>query len=183
MGPGEAAADIAAHAAVSMRLIEQDFKTPRRTGNTGRHAPATTPRAPVDLGTVDYMARQVQEIVDYTKASAPNAPRPPAEAPDVYRWMGESTAHFQGEQQQTRDAIVYRQVLEHALQMGDESVIRRHPCPDCGCWGLFWRPASQRAACINRHCAGPGQPSHTFTLAQIAHRHIASRETTARRAT
>ncbi|MEW2393113.1 hypothetical protein AB0933_32605 [Streptomyces venezuelae] len=167
-------------AAARMRLLQQEFTTPRRTGDTGRRATTTEPAAPADLSVIDYMARQVREVIDHTLAAAPTASRPPAEFAAVYGWMTTHTDEFEDEKRQTARAIVYRQSLEHALKMGDESVVRRHPCPDCGCWGLFWRAAAREAACLNRHCAGEG-PSRTFTLAQLAHQHIAAQET--RRAT
>ncbi|MEU1133533.1 hypothetical protein ABZ383_27375 [Streptomyces sp. NPDC005900] len=178
MGMGDADS-----AAIRMRLIEAEFTTPRRTGDSGRRARSTEPAAPVDLGILAYMQASVDEVVSHTRAAAPDAPPPPATASAVYHWMDQNTAHLDAEKRQAAEVIVYRQALEHALAVGDESVVRRHPCPDCGCWGLFWRASARRAACVNRHCSGEGQAAHTFTLAQLARRHVASRESAVRRAT
>lgn len=181
MGLGEADA---ATAASRLQLLEQEFTTPRRhPGDTGARTRPTHAPAPLDLGILDHMQAAVAEVVTHTRAAAPHAAPPPARAAAVYDWMRQHTAHLAPERQDAAAAIVYRQSLEHALAMGDESVVRRQPCPDCGCWGLFWRPAARRAACVNRHCADEDGRARTFTLAHLAQQHIATRETAARRAT
>lgn len=185
MGTGTGETDAAA-AAARLRLIETEFITPRRhpgdaaaRGTRPTHAPA-----PVDLGTLDYMRTAVDEVIAHTRTVAPHAGPAPADAPAVYGWMREHNAHAEhDEQRRAGEAIVYRQGLEHALAVGDETVVRRLPCPACGCWGLFWRPAARRAACVNRKCTDPTGGANTFSLAHLAQQHIAARNTAARRAT
>ncbi|MFI2620443.1 hypothetical protein [Streptomyces sp. NPDC018584] len=182
MGTGEADA-AATTAAARMRLLEQEFTTPRRHGDTGRPTRPSTATAPLDLGMHDYRQASVDEVVTHTRALVPEATTPPAKASAVYDWMRQHTAHLANEQRQAADAVVYRQSLEHALAIGDESVVRRQPCPACGCWGLFWNAAARRAACVNQHCTDTRGQARTWSLARLASQHIAARKTSARRAT
>lgn len=181
MGPGDTDA---ATAAAGLRLIQHEFTTRPRTGDTsGRTATRTTSPAPLDLGILDYLRAHVDEVITHTRAFAPDARAAPHNA-DAYDWMRRQTAHLGDAQRLAGEAIVYRHTLEHALTAGEESVIRRHPCPGCGCWGLFWNQAARRASCVNRHCTTESGHPSTWTLAQIAHHHITAREiAAARRAT
>lgn len=172
----------AGSAAMRLRLIERELKVRPRTGDAGRTATRTTPQAPLDLGMLDYIRAHVDEVIQHTRTHTPDAPDAPHDA-GVYAWMREHTAHLQDERRQAGEALTYRQNLEHALKMGEDTIIRRHACPACGCWGLFWNHTARNASCVNRNCrTDTGHPS-TWTLRQIAHHHITTRESTARRAT
>lgn len=180
MGPGDTDA---ATAAAGLRLIQEEFLTRARRGDTGgRTATTTTSQAPIDLTTVDYLRAHVDEVIAHARTLTADA-RPAPHNANAYDWMRRQTAHLDRERRLAGETLVYRHTLEHALKTGEESVIRRHSCPGCGCWGLFWNQAASRASCVNRRCTTKtGHPS-TWTLAQIAHHHITARESTARRAT
>lgn len=180
-GTGDKEAEIAA---ARLALIGTEFITPRRYAGEVRGSRPTYAPAPVDLGILDYMRTTVDEVVTHTRAASPQAGPTPAAAADVYGWMREHTADLEPEQRLAGETLVYRQSLEHALAMGDETVIRRHPCPGCGCWGLFWRATARKAACINRNCTDDLGRASTWTLAQLAHQHVEQRQISAvRRAT
>ncbi|HEX5567934.1 MAG TPA: hypothetical protein VFY14_13580 [Streptomyces sp.] len=181
MGAGD---DTTRTAAARLRLLGAEFTTPRRAA---RPAAPPTPRpahsaAPVDLGVVDHMAATLRELVTHARAANPQAGPPPEDGDDVYQWWSTNTAHLDGERARHRDALVHRQALEHAIRLGEETVIRRIPCPGCRCWGLFWRPASQRAVCVNRHCR-PGKGPSVWTLRQLAEYQVDRRERGQRTAT
>jgi len=180
-------ADDTAHtAAARLRLLVNEFTTPRRTGGAAespvpRQLP-TQPSTPVDLGMLDYVQRQIGEIIDHTRQAAPDAGPPPADVVDSYRWMRDHTAHAAPEQRLARDAMMERHSLEHALAMGDTSVIRRITCPRCHCWSLFWQSARRVAACVNRRCLDRGRPS-LWTLRQLAEYRVQKRAVASRTAT
>lgn len=180
MGLGDTDANTAA---ARLRLIQTDFTAPRRQAGE-RRAPAS-PHSPalIDFAILEHLRASVAEVITHTRAEAPKAPPAPADAAAVYGWMRESIGHLERERRLTAEAIVYRQGLEHALAMGNDLVIRPHPCPACGCYGLHWRSASRRAACMYRPCAISNGQTRTFTLAHLAHQYIQARETSARRAT
>lgn len=180
MGTGDTDATTAA---ARLRLIQQDFTTPRRDPSE-RRAPAS-PHSPalIDLGIFDYMRASVDEVITHTRAEAPQAPPAPAEAAGVYGWMREHTEHLEPERRLDAEAIVYRQSLEHALAMGQRGVVQPHPCPACGCYGLQWQTAMRRAVCVYKPCHGENGRPRTYTLAQLAHQHVKAREISSRRAT
>ncbi|NUP35753.1 MAG: hypothetical protein HOY76_01700 [Streptomyces sp.] len=127
----------------------------------------------MDLGVLDHVIKSVREVTTHTRAAAPNAEPPPAAAADIYQWMIEATPHLDVERKMIRDAMIYRQGLEHALEMNDEDVVGLEPCPSCACWGLFWQSDHQKAMCANRRCNDRlGQPS-MWTLQQLARHHVA----------
>ncbi|MDX2999694.1 hypothetical protein [Streptomyces scabiei] len=100
--------------------------------------------------------------------------------------MRDHTRSLDAHRQAAAETIVYRQTLEHAIAMGDHSVVRRHPCPACHCYGLFWRPLAGKAACANRKCPDPSGDglARTWSLAHLAHLHVQARkESSARHAT
>ncbi|MFJ2279177.1 hypothetical protein ACIOEZ_34075 [Streptomyces sp. NPDC087866] len=167
-----------------LRLLQAEFTQHEKTGpGDGRSATLVHGAPPVDLGTLDYMRSAVAEVVTHTQAVAPNAGPAPADQADVYRWSRESTEHLDIGPQLVREAIIYRQGLEHALAMGDTDAVRTHPCPGCGCWGLYWRAAAKRAVCVNRRCTDKDGVASTWTLARIAQQYIAAQESASRRAT
>ncbi|MFB7313029.1 hypothetical protein [Streptomyces sp. NPDC056192] len=167
-----------------LRLLQAEFVEHPRTGpGDGRSSRPTHASAPVNLGVVDRIRAAVYEVEHHTRSVAPAAGPAPAEADRVYDWAREHTAHLAPQVQQASEAINFRQGLEHAIAMGDTTVVRKHPCPGCGCWGLYWRQAAQRAVCVNRFCTDDNGMARTWTLAYLTHRHIASKESVVQRAT
>lgn len=159
-----------------LRLLQAEFTQHQRRGpGDGRTATRTESPAPLNLAVIDRIHAAVHEVIEHTRTadrSHPAGPAP-ADAARVYDWAREHTAHLDTEHQQARETLIYRQGLEHAITMGDTTVVRRHPCPGCGCWGLAWRPAVQRAACPNRYCLDDDGLSRSWPLATLAHRHVA----------
>lgn len=146
---------------------------PPRPDGQPRAAIHPTARAPVDLALIDYVTGVVAEAAAFVHATTPpDQPLPAGPGPDrLYDWIDAHTGHLDTARAAARDALVYRQALEHALRAGDETVIRREACPACGCLGLFWSPERQRARCAYAPCRTKGRPS-TWTLAQLATAHV-----------
>ncbi|MFD7615723.1 hypothetical protein [Streptomyces sp. NPDC059802] len=167
-----------------LRLLQAEFTEHPRTGpGDGRSSrPAHAP-APINLGVVDRIRAAVYEVETHTRTAAPNAGPFTGEEARVYDWSRQHTAHLATEQQQAREAIIFRQGLEHAIAAGDTTVVRRHPCPECGCWGLYWRAAAQRAVCVNHYCVDDNGLSRTWSLSRLAQQHIAAKEAAYRSAT
>lgn len=162
--------DETATARARLRLLKTEYAAPglRQPGPRTRSAPQPRPSTPADLSFVDYVAKAAREIVTHTQAVAPDAGPPPADDAAKYEWMRRETSHLAVEQQMVRDAMLIRHSLEHALEAGDEDVVRWEPCPRCDCWGLFWRDDQQRVFCANSTCADRrGWPS-VWTLSQLA---------------
>jgi hypothetical protein len=167
-----------------LRLLKAEFTQPTRSGpGDGRSSRLTESPALVNLGVVDRIRAAVYEVETHTRAAAPEAGPFTGEATRVYDWARAFTADLEPERQQAREAIIYRQGLEHALAMGDTTVIRKHPCPECGCWGLYWRAAAGRAVCVNHYCTDNDGLANTWSLARLARQYIAAKETVSRRAT
>lgn len=170
-----------------LRLLHAEFTQHTRTGppGDGRSSRPVVAPAPLDLDVIDYMAAAATEVEQHTRAaewSRPAGPVP-ADVTRVYDWARDHTADHAPEQQAVLEAIIYRQGLELALRMGDTTVIRKHPCPQCRCWGLVWSPAAQKATCVNQYCVDSGEISRTWSLARLAQQHIARQETSRTRAT
>ena len=180
---GEDAAAQAKLAGHRLRLLETEFITPQpHPADPGPRTRAVYPSTPIRPGVLDHAAASVDEIITHTRAEAPRA-SPAPRTGSVYEWAVENTRHLDPQRQRTRDALIYRQSLEHALMMGDDLVIRRHSCPGCGCWGLFWRAEAQSAGCVNRRCTDKhGRPS-TWSLQKLAERHVSAVNTARRNAT
>lgn len=178
MGTGD---DTASH---RLRLLQAYYVEPGRSGTPGqRSAPTRKASAPLNLGIVSHMAASVAEVEQHTRAAAPQAGPRPAEAHKVYDWMREHTAHLDHERQLAREAIIYRQGLEHAICMGNTKIVRRHRCPGCGCVGLFWDSLRFAAVCVNRYCTDDDGMSSAWSLARLAQQHVAAQETFGTRAT
>lgn len=160
-------------------------RTPRGISTRPRNRDPE-PLPPIDLEIIDYVAAVVSEVAAYTRAVTPAAGPIPTTDAGIYDWMHEHTAHRLGaEQQMTRDAMIIRHGLEHALigRDRDETVIRREQCPRCACWSLFWRATDERAGCANGRCLDElGQPS-VWTLKQIAEHRLAAQNARSRTAT
>lgn len=168
-----------------LRLIRQHFLAPGTGGPTAeRTARATEPAAAMRLAIYDHMRDTVDEATslaaELCDGTRPNQPRPAA-TEDVYQWLVNQTAHLDEARQRARDAVIYRQNLQHAILMGDIDVVRPHPCPGCATWGLMWDGDTVR--CTNQHCADDDGRPTTWTLAQIAERHVERKTRRALRAT
>lgn len=137
----------------------------------------TTPTAPANLTVVDHIDSSVREVIDDTRALNPDAGPLPPELADVYDWYREQTKNAPEADQQRREIRIYRQYLEHAIAMGDTDVIPPHRCPGCGTFGLVWRGADRRAACLNRRCLTRGGLTRTWSLANLAYEHVAVEKT------
>lgn len=167
-------------AADRLRTLNKYHRTPLRGATAERAAPSPLPGAPANLGMLDYLDKTKAEIIQRAardeqaaRAADPDvhiAPRP-AHAADMYEWMRSIPAIDQGIEDE-REAFIYRQGLEHAIREGDTKVVRRHPCPACGCYTLFWRPSEHQAACLNRRCTTRDGMTRMWGLALIANRHI-----------
>ncbi|MFD5899079.1 hypothetical protein [Streptomyces sp. NPDC060366] len=133
----------------------------------------THPEAPLDLDIIDHITASVREAQDHVSANrTENAGPMPANVADVYDWWRASTPSLDAERTLAREAVIYRQGLEHAIQAGDTKVVRKHPCPECGCWGLFWRRPEKRAVCANRDCRDEDGLARMWELKHLAHEHV-----------
>lgn len=128
----------------------------------------TSPGAPVNLAIVDHISATVKELADYTHRVNTAADPLPKEIQDVYAWCVANTRHAPEVEQQRRDAIMYRQSLEHAIAAGDYSVIPPHRCPACRTFGLMWKAGAGRALCTNRRCVTKDGTSRMWSLARLA---------------
>lgn len=170
-----------------LRLLQAEFTQHQRRGPepTGRTATRAEAPAPIDLGILDYMAAAAAEVEQHTRAAdwSRSAGPVPEDISRVYEWAREHTAHLDPERQQAREALIYRQGLEHAIAMGDTAVVSKHPCPECGCWGLIWREETGKAACVNHYCVDSQGLSHAWTLKRLAREHVAAKSAVTSRAT
>lgn len=125
---------------------------------------------PLDLAVLEHVRASVDELLTHARTEARASPAPDdADLTAAYAWfLDEGTADLDAGKARVREAIVYRQSLEHALRYGDEVVIRREACPGCHCWSLIWRQIAQRAGCINSDCRGKTGRGSTWTLQQLA---------------
>ncbi|MFJ3699579.1 hypothetical protein ACIPW9_36560 [Streptomyces sp. NPDC090052] len=177
-----------------MRLLRREFTTaprpaptqfvddPRTAAPRSRTSPAHSP-APMDLGVLDHVIAAVTEVIEHTLAVAPDAGPAPTMPDEVYQWAATATSTAGPGEQQARDTIIYRQGLEHAIAMGEDTVIRRHPCPQCGTYGLLWQSAARRAVCVHTRCTTRDGGPTSWSLAQLARHHVAATNSSARRAT
>jgi hypothetical protein len=168
-----------------LRLIQAEFTQQRQPSSnpTGRTATRTEAPAPVDLGTLDYMAAAKAEIVKHTQAAAPDVDPYAGPLCGLYEWAREHTAELDEEHQQAREAMIYRQGLEHAIAMGDITVVREHPCPACGCYGLQWVAERWRAVCTNGYCQDDDGLTYRWELKRLAYEHVAAKSSLHSRAT
>ncbi len=95
--------------------------------------------------------------------------------------MVEETANLDEERQKARDALIYRQGLEHAILMGDHKVVRPHPAAAAtptACTGTgttrSW-PASTNTAPTTMASRPPGRSNRspaTTSIAELARRSV-----------
>lgn len=170
-----------------LRLIDKYFLAPGGGGpRAERTARATEPAAALRLDVYDHLRGSVDEAAELAKSlcdgAEPYEPRP-AKLEDTYQWLVEETSHLDQRRQMARDAVIYRQGLQHAILMGDADIICRHPCPDCVTWGLVWDRHREQVVCRNHHCADDDGRPTTWTLKQLAEDHIARKNHLVARAT
>lgn len=168
-----------------LRLLQAEFTQYQRTrpDPTGRTATRTEAAAPVNLDTLDYMAAAAARMIKHTQAAVPGIDPYAGPLLGLYDWAREHTAHLDEHRQRAREALIYRQGLEHAIAAGDTTVVSKHPCPECGCWGLIWREERRKAVCVNHYCVDGQGLTHAWTLKRLAHEHVAAKSAVTSRAT
>lgn len=159
-----------------LRLLQREFTTPPRTGPGARGPAPVHPSAPLNLDVIDHIGASVAEMVQHTRADAPDAGPVPADVSRVYEWARASTPELEPERLAVREAMIYRQGLEHAIAMGIKSVVQPHTCPACGCYGLLWQYTQAAAVCANRRCTDKNGMAHTWSLTQLAHHYITAKK-------
>ncbi|MET7713744.1 hypothetical protein [Streptomyces sp. NPDC005407] len=170
-------------AARRLRVLEAELHDPWRTPGeqegsrsvrpAGRGSRTVHSPALIHLGILEHMTASRAEVIARARAEVPDTGPDPGLHPGMYTWWRERTAHLAPEIQQARETVIYRQSLEHAIAAGDTKVIRPHPCPDCGCFGLEWDSGRRRAICTYRPCSDERGMTHAWKLAELAHRHVA----------
>jgi len=170
-------------AAASLHLLDTHYRTHPANGPAERRTPSVSPGAPLNLDILDHLDRCRAEVVQHARAEVPQLQPLPPRIRDVYDWWTEQTADAGHEVQLRRDIVIYRQGLEHAIRLGEYKVVRTHPCPACGTWGLQWQAHTRSALCLNRKCRDRHGMARTWSLARLATQHIVEKENRARRAT
>ncbi len=159
-------------AALSRYFVEH----PVTSRTSGARPTRTVAGAPLNLAVVDHIQASVHEVADHVRAHTPDAGPLPAEAAAVYEWAREHTEHADETVKRRHDVMVYRQHLEHAIRLGDDRIVRKHPCPGCGCYGLHWHAPTSKAVCRNRRCRTPQGRAQVWNLSFLAHEYIESQE-------
>lgn len=157
-------------AASALRLLSSpDLRQHPAPTREPRRSTATNPPAPLNLGRLDYLDAHVNEVVTHVR-SLPGGETipPPARDGDIYDWYIEHTGDAAENEQAHRDLVTERHALEHAIELGNFAVVRPHPCPACGGWGLFWDQAGDRVRCSDRDCRTPDGLASSFTLGRLA---------------
>lgn len=164
MGP-----DTATTAGRALTLLNSpELRQPPVSGSSSRHATATTPAAPLNIGLLDHLTGSVSEVAAHVRDIAPQAGPRPEDMGDLYHWYVDQTQDAPADDRLYRDTVIERHRLEHAIRLGDYDEVCKHPCPECGCWGLMWDPAGNRALCSNRRCRTPDGMTRSWTLARLA---------------
>jgi len=121
-----------------------------------------------------------RDLVDWTAAADGNFVFPTGVA--AHRIGDELAAMLVSPDPRVRDERAYTAAagwiraghLDDVLvAMGDTAVIRPHRCPACNTMGLMWRDELQRVLCTNRRCVTKAGMSRTWSLARLAHEHVA----------
>jgi hypothetical protein len=171
-------------AATALRLLNsEDLRENPETGPRERRTTSSTPSAPLNIGVVDYLARTVDEIVDHATAVTPQPAPLPRQIGDLYTWYLEQTAEADDVERLHRDTVIETHALEHAIRLGEYKVVRPHPCPRCGSWGLYWDSAGSRARCTDVDCRTPDGFASSWTLARLAAQKVQRTEIWRRNAT
>lgn len=132
----------------------------------------TYPEAPLDLDIIDHIGDSVREVRQNALADNPAAGPLPTDAARAYDWWRDNTPNLEGERLLARETVIYRQGLEHAIRAGDTKVVRKHPCPACGCLGLFWRGDEQQAVCAYTECRDEDGMARMWDLKHLAYEHV-----------
>lgn len=150
----------------------------------GSRTTVTSPGLPFNVRVADHIQAHVDEVVAHTRTVNPDAGPCPDRVDAVYDWAREHTQHAPEAEQTRRDMREYRHLLEHAIAAGDTAVVRRHRCPDCRTFGLFWQGELGKAMCVNRHCAQGNNGVHrTHSLGRLAFEYTAAKRILETRAT
>lgn len=158
--------------AALMWELDRHHRRPVRKAPVERASPNVSHGIPMNLTVIAHIEKSVAELVATTRDYVPTATTPPPDPADAYDWCREQTDGLDSERVTVREAIIYRQGLEHSIALGDVKVIRRHTCPGCGCYGLLWRSHIQRAACLNIRCTDRNGLGRTWSLGAIARAHF-----------
>lgn len=178
---GHSTADTAARA---LRLLTSPaLRAPAQRGPQPRRTNPTTPAAPLNLGLLDYLTAHKQEVVDHARAVKPHCDPLPLDDSDLYAWYLRNTIGAGEADRRHQEFILERHALEHSVRLGDTRAVRRHPCPTCGGWGLFWDGAGNRARCSDVDCRTPDGLASNFTLARLAAQKVQRTEIWRRSAT
>lgn len=176
--------DTAGDAAKAFRLLDSAaLRQPARTAPAERRPTHTTPAAPIDLGLLDYLEAHVSEVVTHVRALADEPVDVPRQRADAYEMCVQALGGADHAQQLQTQVMLERHRLEHAIRLGDVDIVCKEPCPRCGCWGLMWEHAAQRALCTNRRCRTPAGVASTWNLARLATQKIHRTEIWRRNAT
>lgn len=176
--------DTAGQAGRALRLLNSpELRHPRAAGPSQRRATSTTPAAPLNLGIVDYLTKQIGEVVDLTRQVNTAAGPAPENLEALYDWCVEQTGDADEAQRAYRELVFERQRLEHWVRLGGSGPVPGCPCPRCGCWGVMWEPGGTRARCTNRRCRTPDGMGSTWTLARLAAQKVQQTEIWRRNAT
>ncbi|MEW1565786.1 hypothetical protein AB0454_22705 [Streptomyces sp. NPDC093509] len=170
-------------AATLLQRLHEHYRQHPVTGASGHsyissepRATASTPGLPFNLHVVDHIDNSLGEIEREVRALNPDAEPRPEQLDRAYDWYIKNTFNSSEADQQRRDTIIVRQRLEHAIEMGDTSVIRPHRCPACRRLGLFWENKSHRALCTYTPCRDENGVARRWTLAHLAYQYIAARK-------
>lgn len=178
---GHSTADTAASA---LRLLSSPaMRQPEQRGPQTRRTGSTTPQAPLNIGLLDYLTGQKQEVIDHARAIADDCEPAPLDDSDLYAWYLRNTIGAGEADRRQREFILARHALEHSVRLGETDIVRRHPCPSCGGWGLFWDRAGNRARCSDVDCRTPDGFASSFTLARLAAQKVERTEIWRRSAT
>ncbi|MDX3532472.1 hypothetical protein P1P75_40295 [Streptomyces sp. ID05-39B] len=176
--------DIAGAAAKAFRLLNSpELRQPARTAPTGRRSPSTTPQAPLDIGLVDYLDQHYAEVITHTRALTDGHIPVPRQRDDIYEMCTEALGNADQAQRLQAQVMLERHRLEHAVRLGDVNVVCKEFCPGCGCLGLMWAHAAQRARCTNKRCRTPDGVASNWTLARLAAQKVHQTEKWRRNAT
>lgn len=172
-----------------LRLLYDHFRERAVTSPEGHSYVPAGPRttritapAPADLGVVDHITASLTEVAAETHAANPDAGPLPSRVEAVYDWYRQHTQQAPEAVQERREAVIYRQQLEHAITMGDVDVVRPHRCPACRTFSLLWpqdrpSPSTGRVICSNRRCLTKQGLTRTWTLARLAYEYVAAEKT------
>lgn len=170
-------------AAFRLHLLDTEFREHPNHGPSERRAPQMSASAPLNLDMLDHLDRCRDEVIQHARAGGATLRSLPTRVREVYDWWEEQTKDAAPQVQLQRDIVIYRQSLENAIRLGDEKVVRPHPCPGCGTYGLEWQPRPAKAICVNRRCRDKNGMAHQWSLARLATQYVMEQEKRRRRAT